>query len=161
MRETKHTTIPDRDGVEHAYKTDPLNFQEQIDLGLKLGALLGGPLAEAFGGGTGEGVLDHSGESLFRGLGRLFGEAIKNGGSKLFADILKNTSRARVVDGGREQWDRLNTPVALDAAYSANLPECIEACVWVLSVNYGPFSGESSGGWGRLLGKLGIGKSAV
>lgn len=139
------TKIADRNGIEHAYEHRAFPFDECLDLGLELAAVVGGPLGESFkallmGGDLADGALDEKVlTQAVAGLGDVPARLIARGGSALIARILATTTRIGTDAGGLVKQS-LGDASVRDAAYSGgNLIEAIHAVKWVLQVNYGPF----------------------
>lgn len=145
------TTLCDMAGVPHRYETVPFAYDECLDLGLELAALVGGPLGEAFKGlllGSDLKAANLDQQVLARAvasLGELPARLLQRGGAQLVARVLATTMRIdevtiRAGTPATKVKQHLRDPAARTAAYSGgNLRESFDAVRWVLEVNYGPF----------------------
>ncbi len=166
MPRTIHETVlTDRDGAEHRYECVPHTFDEAVKLKLQLLQIIVRPLGEALGELIGEAsdeTYDLSTDNIdWSKLGPLLEtiptKLLEAGGSDLFEDVLKYTNRITPNGNpdGKPRRLRLREPLARDEAFAGgNWGECYRALLWVLGVNFAPFSMDASDGWAGYWAKL-------
>jgi hypothetical protein len=132
--------IQDAEGIDHEYSCIPFAFDEALDLKLQLLELVAEPLGRLLGGAAGGGdeELEIDMSAVGEALAAIPQAIATRGGAQLVARVLRNTRR---MDPDTNKWRPLRQPEERTAAYMpANMGECYRAIMWVLRVNYGPFS---------------------
>lgn len=169
------TTLQDRDGREHRYKTAPFRFDQGMDLKLRVMKVIAKPLGDALGdllsGPTMPEGQDEQSETAdltqavqgldWSGLGDLLeqipGRIMDAGGAALISEILSRTVRTTPggQNDGKDLHLKLNDDLNRSRAYAGgNYGEMYQAVWWILKVNFAPFSTGNSADFRTLWERL-------
>lgn len=150
-RDPEVTQIETAGGELADYHTVPFSYDDGFDLLTELMEIATGSLAPLVGAASkiqsGD-LLDLDLNDLGAALQKLPELIRRKGGPKMVARLLKHTKCRKA---GR--WLQLRKPEDRDVAWGGDgYAESIEAMIWVIGVNFGPFSGPTSP-WRRLWSK--------
>lgn len=153
--QTFQTEIADAAGKLHRYTCTPFNYREGLALKLELLEILSAVLGRGLGSVHSLADLDFDMAGLGEALSRLPAGIMQHGGPELARRLLSGCHReAPFGDTGTTVSENLGEAAVLDRVYAANYVESYLAIAWVVEVNYGPFSGETTGQWSGLLARL-------
>ena len=139
--------INDREGRARRYEITPLEYDDSLDLGLKLADLIGGPIGDALRSMLMGDDTDLDKQIDAKVVGKALAELtslpariMRAGGSTLVAEMLQGVYRIEKDAKGVARRQDLTDPVERTRAFGGgNQIESFQALRAVLEVNYGPF----------------------
>lgn len=150
-----NTEIADARGNLHRYVCTAFSYTAGLALKLELLEILAAALGKGLGSVRSFADLDVDMEGLGEALGRLPAGIMQHGGPELARRLLAGCHRETPFgDTGQTVAESLADVGVLDRVYAANYVESYQAIAWVIEVNYGPFSAETTGQWTALLSRL-------
>lgn len=152
MIERIHTTkIKDALGEEHQYSCVLFGAEEGVALGLKILNIIAGPVGDFLSGGLDQEVTGvQFGDALRELPARIMGE----GGFVLFQAILKETRRFEKDQHNMDASHKLSDTGEMDRIFAGNYVELGRAIMWVIEVNWLPFTADGSSRWTKLWSGL-------
>jgi hypothetical protein len=158
-RNERTTKIKNRHGKAHEYRMIPLGSDDCLDFGLELADMIGGPVGKAitdalFSSGKPEVDTDLNWGTIISAAVSLPRALREAGGSQFFERIFADNTVRKIVPqkAGKAKALMLGESSAREEAFEdGNLAEMLEAAVWVIRENYGPFWTAASGRFGALL----------
>lgn len=156
MQAQHNTTLDDSQGNEVQYMTVAFPTSEGTDLLLTIGQIVGGPVGymiQSFFSmaESGEDMeVDFDLSQLPEIVERIPRLLVEKGGSKLIQKILAKTKRCN----GEGNWQALKEQRHFDSIYASNYLEMFKALLWVLEVNFAPFSTDGTPSWKGLWSRL-------
>ncbi len=151
MIERIHTTkIKDAAGEEHQYSCVSFGAKDGVGLGLKIMNVVAGPIGDFLSGGGLDIEVVQFGEALRDLPARIMAE----GGFDLFAKILQKTRREEQDEHNQGKFVKLSDENQMDRIFAGNYVEFGRAVMWVIEVNYLPFTADGSSRWTALWSGL-------
>lgn len=156
MQAQHNTTLMDSQGNDIEYMTVAFPTSEGTDLLLTIGQIIGGPVGYmiqsifSMAESEEEINLDIDLSQLPLIIERIPQVLVEKGGSKLIQKILAKTKRCN----GEGTWQALKEQRHFDAVFASNYLEMFRALLWVLEVNFAPFSTDGTPSWKGLWSRL-------